>query len=166
VGAQPWTVKAKPVTYEALDAAARGPLLHLEDFRARVMIASIETFEVRVEDSRRHFVVVRSTDGATGVSVVNGWVGFLLPLLQEAIAPYFIGKDGWDFSGGVGYAQLLQFCSFTPNLALFQEYRLLEATPAPQAKSQTYDEFKPATVSLDGSPRWPGRAHAATDLAG
>lgn len=91
--AGPAPVRPKKVTFAALDAAAKAPLLQLGQFREPVKIASIEIFEGRVEDARRQYVVVRSTDGATGVSVVNGRVDFLLPLLQEAIAPYFLGKD-------------------------------------------------------------------------
>lgn len=79
--------------FAALDSAAKGPLLHLDQLRAPVKIASVETFEIVDGGSRRNLVVVRSTDGATGISVVNGRVNFLLPLINEAIAPYFIGKD-------------------------------------------------------------------------
>lgn len=91
--ATPGQILPLKVTFEALDAAARQPILHLGQFREPVKIASIEIYEARVADGRRNFVVVRSTSGATGVSVVNGRVDFLLPILQEAVAPYFIGKD-------------------------------------------------------------------------
>jgi len=74
---------------EALDKAAAGPLLKLDSITSPVRIASIEL----LRGQRDHFVRVRSADGAEGIAVTNGRAGYLQPMLQQLVIPYFIGKD-------------------------------------------------------------------------
>ena len=74
---------------EALDKAAAGPLLKLDSITSPVRIASIEL----LRGQRDHFIRVRSADGAEGIAVTNSRAGYLQPMLQQLVIPYFIGKD-------------------------------------------------------------------------
>jgi L-alanine-DL-glutamate epimerase-like enolase superfamily enzyme len=40
-----------------------------------------------------HFVRSRSIDGAEGVALCSERVGYLIPILTDRVAPYFVGKD-------------------------------------------------------------------------
>ncbi|MDH7571473.1 MAG: mandelate racemase/muconate lactonizing enzyme family protein [Armatimonadota bacterium] len=44
----------------------------------------------------RYFVRATSTDGAVGMAVANERVRYLYPILQQLVAPYFLGKDARD----------------------------------------------------------------------
>jgi L-alanine-DL-glutamate epimerase-like enolase superfamily enzyme len=57
-----------------------------------VVIESIELLRI----DREHFVRVRAKGGAEGVSVDNGRIRVLHPILTQLIIPYFIGKDARD----------------------------------------------------------------------
>ncbi len=46
---------------------------------------------LRVEDAL--VVRARSSDGATGYALANSRLHYLLPILQELVIPYFVGKD-------------------------------------------------------------------------
>ena len=74
-----------------LDRAAAAPVLRRELFGSPVVIDSIELLRGR----RDHFVRVRSKEGAEGISVTNSRP-YLHPILQQLVAPYFLGKDARD----------------------------------------------------------------------
>ena len=72
-----------------LEKAAAKPVLSLKGRKDPVIIESIEL----LRKGREHFVRVRSTDGAEGISVDNGRADVLHPILNRLVIPYFIGKD-------------------------------------------------------------------------
>ncbi len=84
--------KASKPTIEQLDRAASARLLKLDSLTSPVRIASIEL----LHDKRNHFVRTRSADGAEGISVTNGRIKYLYPMLQQLVIPYFLGKDARD----------------------------------------------------------------------
>jgi L-alanine-DL-glutamate epimerase-like enolase superfamily enzyme len=61
-------------------------------FNAPIPIASVEALRYR----GRQLVRVRSTDGAEGIVMAHGRIEYLWPILQQVVAPYFIGKDARD----------------------------------------------------------------------
>lgn len=75
-----------------LDEAAARPVLDLKGLKDPVIIESIEL----LRKGREHFVRVRSKDGAEGISVDDGRMGILHPILHRQVIPYFIGKDARD----------------------------------------------------------------------
>ncbi|UCG55997.1 MAG: mandelate racemase/muconate lactonizing enzyme family protein [Phycisphaerales bacterium] len=75
-----------------LDKAAAAPVLKIASLRSPVKIASIDL----LRDRNNHFVRTRSTDGAVGICVTNSRAAYLYPILQQLVAPYFIGKDARD----------------------------------------------------------------------
>ena len=80
------------VSVEELENAARAPILQLEDFNSPLAIESMQL----LRKGREYFVHVRSKDGAEGISVTNGHVEQLYPILNQRVIPYFIGKDARD----------------------------------------------------------------------
>src|SRR5262245_54841602 len=80
------------VASEALDQAAAKPVLQTGALKDPVIIESIEL----LRKGKEHFVRVRSKDGAEGISVDNGRMDVLHPVLNRLVAPYFIGKDARD----------------------------------------------------------------------
>jgi L-alanine-DL-glutamate epimerase-like enolase superfamily enzyme len=81
--------RAVKPTIEQLDRAASSPILKLDSITSPVRIASIQL----LRDRRNHYVRVRSTDGAEGIALTNGRAGYLYPMLQQLVIPYFLGKD-------------------------------------------------------------------------
>ncbi len=81
--------KAAKPTVEQLDRAASEPLLKLDAITSPVRIASVEL----LRDRRNHYVRTRSSDGAVGIALTNGRAGYLYPMLQQLVIPYFVGKD-------------------------------------------------------------------------
>jgi L-alanine-DL-glutamate epimerase-like enolase superfamily enzyme len=81
--------KAARPTVEQLDRAAAEPLLKLDSITSPVRIASIEL----LRDRRNHYVRTRSSDGAEGMALTNGRAGYLYPMLEQLVIPYFVGKD-------------------------------------------------------------------------
>jgi L-alanine-DL-glutamate epimerase-like enolase superfamily enzyme len=81
--------KAAKTTVEQLDRAASETLLKLDSIASPVRIASIEL----LRDRRSHYVRVRSSNGAEGIALTNGRAGYLYPMLQQLVIPYFVGKD-------------------------------------------------------------------------
>lgn len=57
-----------------------------------VLIASIDVLEVQ----KNLILRARSTDGATGYAFANSRLAYLLPILQELVIPFFVGKDARD----------------------------------------------------------------------
>jgi L-alanine-DL-glutamate epimerase-like enolase superfamily enzyme len=88
--AQTQTVAAP--TVEQLDKAAASRVLNVDSITSPVRIASIEL----LRDGRNYFVRTRSADGAQGIAVTNGRAKYLYPILQQLVAPYFVGKDARD----------------------------------------------------------------------
>ncbi|MBI3877971.1 MAG: mandelate racemase/muconate lactonizing enzyme family protein [Verrucomicrobia bacterium] len=80
---------SKFVTDEALEKAVARPVLDLKGFKEPVIIQSIEL----LRKGKEHFVRVRSKDGAEGISVDDGRMNILYPILHKQVIPYFIGKD-------------------------------------------------------------------------
>jgi L-alanine-DL-glutamate epimerase-like enolase superfamily enzyme len=78
----------KPTT-EQLDQAASSPVLRIDSITSPVRIASIEL----LRDQKNHYVRTRSADGAEGIALTNGRAGYLYPMLQQLVIPYFVGKD-------------------------------------------------------------------------
>ena len=76
---------------ERIRAAAEAPVLRRELFPDPVTIDTVEVIENRGEEMVR----VRSTHGATGLSV-GRFLGTTWPILHDRIAPFFIGKDARD----------------------------------------------------------------------
>ena len=65
--------------------------LHLT-FQDPIIITTVEAFCFQ-----KHYLVrVRSEDGAEGIVTGNSRLASLWPILQQIVAPYFIGKDVRD----------------------------------------------------------------------
>ena len=84
--------RSADATDKILEQAAARPVLDLKGFASPVIIESIEL----LRKGREHFVRVRSKDGAEGVSVDDGRMDILHPILNRQVIPYFIGKDARD----------------------------------------------------------------------
>jgi len=74
---------------EMLRAAGDKPVLDPKPLKSPVVIESIEL----LKKGKEHFVRVRSKDGAEGISVDDGRMDVLHPILNRLVIPYFIGKD-------------------------------------------------------------------------
>src|SRR6185503_11279451 len=83
---------ARGASDHALDQAAAKPVLDTKLFKDPVIIESIEL----LRKGREHFVRVRSKDGAEGISVDDGRMDVLHPILNRLVISYFIGKDARD----------------------------------------------------------------------
>jgi L-alanine-DL-glutamate epimerase-like enolase superfamily enzyme len=79
----------RKVTDDALSQAAAKPVLQPKALNDPVIIESIEL----LRKGKDHFVRVRSKDGAEGISVDDGRMDVLHPILNRLVIPYFIGKD-------------------------------------------------------------------------
>jgi L-alanine-DL-glutamate epimerase-like enolase superfamily enzyme len=84
--------RSADATDKILEQAAARPVLDLKGFTSPVIIESIEL----LRKGREHFVRVRSKDGAEGISVDDGRMDILHPILNRQVIPYFIGKDARD----------------------------------------------------------------------
>jgi len=82
----------RPVTEVLLEQAAARPVLQFKGLKDPVIIKSIEL--LRKGDD--HYVRVRSRDGAEGVSLDDGRMDVLHPILNRLVIPYFVGKDARD----------------------------------------------------------------------
>jgi L-alanine-DL-glutamate epimerase-like enolase superfamily enzyme len=80
------------IAEEQLIQAAARPVLRLDALTSPVIIRSVEC----LRRGRDELVRVRSEDGAEGISVTNSRGGYLFPILQQLIVPYFVGKDARD----------------------------------------------------------------------
>ncbi len=80
------------VNLEDLKNAASAPVLRLEGMDSPLVIESIQL----LRKEREYFVHVRSKDGAEGISLTNGHVAQLHPILNQRVIPFFIGKDARD----------------------------------------------------------------------
>ena len=77
----------------ALEQAAAKPVLQLKGLSGPVVIESIEL----LRKGREYFVRVRSQDGGEGISMDNGRMDVLQPILNRLVIPYFVGKDARDW---------------------------------------------------------------------
>src|ERR1043166_8189678 len=74
---------------DGLEAAGSKPVFVPKDFKTPVLIESIEL----LRKGKEHFVRVRSKDGAEGISVDDGRMDVLHPILNKLVIPYVLGKD-------------------------------------------------------------------------
>ena len=77
-----------------LEEAASLPVLKREYFSTPIIIDSIEL--LYNEEYDFYLVRSRSKDGAEGIAVANKRANFLSSILQNAVIPYFLGKDARD----------------------------------------------------------------------
>ena len=82
----------RAVSSAELDQVLESEVLDLRGLDQPVIIESI----VLLFNCGQYFVRTVSKDGLTGISVTNDRVRFCYPILQQQIAPYFIGKDARD----------------------------------------------------------------------
>ena len=77
------------VDVEALERAATEPVVGADVLDAPVVIEAVEL----LKGARDWFVRVRSKDGAEGIALTNERAGYLHPVFNQLVAPYFLGKD-------------------------------------------------------------------------
>ncbi|HXT10000.1 MAG TPA: mandelate racemase/muconate lactonizing enzyme family protein [Candidatus Angelobacter sp.] len=82
----------REVTDTVLQQAAAQPVLRISQLKDPVIIESIQL----LRKGRSYFVRVRSKDGAEGISVDDGRMDVLHPIVNRLVIPYFIGKDARD----------------------------------------------------------------------
>ncbi|HLX68436.1 MAG TPA: enolase C-terminal domain-like protein, partial [Verrucomicrobiae bacterium] len=110
------------VTDAMLETAVAQPVLQISALKDPVIIESIEL----LQKGRNHFVRVRSKDGAEGISVDDGRMDILHPILNRLIIPYFIGKDVRDLEEHVFQAYRYQSNYKLLGLALWAPMALVE----------------------------------------
>ena len=74
---------------EELDRAAERPVVDFSGVGSAVVIESVRLLKKEGD----YFVHVRSKDGAEGISLSNGRGPTAASILNQLIAPYFVGKD-------------------------------------------------------------------------
>jgi L-alanine-DL-glutamate epimerase-like enolase superfamily enzyme len=110
------------VTDAVLERAAAKPVLQISQLKDPVIIESIEL----LRKGRNHFVRVRSKDGAEGISVDDGRMDVLHPVLNRLIIPYFLGKDARDLEEHLFQAYRYQSNYKLLGLALWAPMALVE----------------------------------------
>jgi len=113
---------AERISDAALEHAAAQPVLKISELKDPVIIESIEL----LRKGRNHFVRVRSKDGAEGISVDDGRMDVLHPVLNRLIIPYFIGKDVRDLEEHLFQAYRYQSNYKLLGLALWAPMALVE----------------------------------------
>lgn len=78
--------------YLKLDSILRQPVFRKHIFSQPVVIDSLELLNYE----RSYICIVRSKDGATGISVAHNDIGFLVPIFLRKLKPFFIGQDARD----------------------------------------------------------------------
>ncbi len=99
-GGAPDARKPAGPSVEALEAALAKPVLDVSSITQPVIIESVQLLEKNGEQ----MVLVRSKDGAEGLSFTNGR-SYLTDLFRDRFVPFFVGKDAreiesmllWDF---------------------------------------------------------------------
>jgi len=109
------------VTDAVLEHAAAQPVLQIQ-LKDPVIIESIEL----LRKGKNHFVRVRSKDGAEGISVDDGRMDVLHPILNRLIIPYFVGKDARDLEEHLFQAYRYQSNYKLQGLALWASMALVE----------------------------------------
>lgn len=110
------------VTDAVLEHAAAQPVLQISQLKDPVIIESIEL----LRKGKNHFVRVRSKDGAEGISVDDGRMDVLHPILNRLIIPYFVGKDARDLEEHLFQAYRYQSNYKLQGLALWAPMALVE----------------------------------------
>jgi L-alanine-DL-glutamate epimerase-like enolase superfamily enzyme len=114
---------AEPRVSDAvLEQAAAEPVLQIGALKDPVIIESIEL----LRKGRNHFVRVRSKDGAEGISVDDGRMDVLHPILNRLLIPYFVGKDARDLEEHLFQAYRYQSNYKLQGLALWAPMALVE----------------------------------------
>ena len=90
--ARPVRGSMKVVADNAFEKAAAKPVLQLHRLDHPVIIDSIDV----LRKGRDHFVRVRSRDGAEGISLDDGRMEIIRPILSRLVIPYFRGRDARD----------------------------------------------------------------------
>lgn len=86
------TFKYSPKGMEAGDTYP-SPILHVKSLiKIPVIIQKIEILEA----VGQRIIIVTSTDGLRGITILNFRMEFPMPILQEMLVPFFIGKDARD----------------------------------------------------------------------
>ncbi len=116
------TIAERTVPDSVLEQAAAHPVLQIDGLKDPVIIESIEL----LRKGRNHFVRVRSKDGAEGISVDDGRMDVLHPILNRLIIPYFIGKDARDLEEHLFQAYRYQSNYKLLGLALWAPMALVE----------------------------------------
>lgn len=120
--ARPAFAAKSKVTDDILAKAAARPVLQISELKDPVIIESIEL----LRKGKTHFLRVRSKDGAEGISVDDGRMGYLHPILNQLIIPYFIGKDVRDLEEHLFQAYRWQSNYKLQGLALWTPLALVE----------------------------------------
>src|SRR5579862_8518448 len=84
--------KTQNPRYAALDEILRQPVLKRHLFAAPVIIESLEL--LRYKGS--FLCLVRSRDGAEGISVAHSGISDVYPIFLHRLKPFFLGKDARD----------------------------------------------------------------------
>jgi L-alanine-DL-glutamate epimerase-like enolase superfamily enzyme len=116
------TVVESHVSDSELEHAAAQPVLQIGGLKDPVIIESIEL----LRQGRNHFVRVRSKDGAEGISVDDGRMDVLHPILNRLVIPYFVGKDARDLEEHLFQAYRYQSNYKLQGLALWAPMALVE----------------------------------------
>src|SRR5207237_140933 len=114
--------KAPLTSDRALEQAASKPVLQIKGLHEPIIIESVEL----LRKDREHFVRVRSKDGAEGISVDNGRMGILHPILNRLVIPYFLGKDARDLEEHLFQVYRYQSNYKLQGLALWTPVALVE----------------------------------------
>jgi L-alanine-DL-glutamate epimerase-like enolase superfamily enzyme len=115
-------IAERHVSDAVLDQAAAQPVLQIGGLKDPVIIESIEL----LRKGKNHFVRVRSKDGAEGISVDDGRMDVLHPILNRLIIPYFVGKDARDLEEHLFQAYRYQSNYKLLGLALWAPMALVE----------------------------------------
>src|SRR5438105_8795751 len=107
---------------KGLEDAAAKSVLQLKGLKDPIVIESIEL----LRKGRSHFVRVRSKDGAEGISVDDGRMDVLHPILNRLVIPYFIGKDARDLEEHLFQVYRYQSNYKLQGLALWTPVALVE----------------------------------------
>ncbi|MBE0536300.1 MAG: mandelate racemase/muconate lactonizing enzyme family protein [Phycisphaerae bacterium] len=99
----------------SVQEAGEGRILHLDGLSSPLKIASIEL----LKKGSDHFILTRSTDGATGISVTNTRANYLYPILERLVIPCFVGKDARNLEQLIDDVYLYQSNYKMTNLALW-----------------------------------------------
>ncbi len=99
----------------SVEEAAQRRILDLTGLGAPLKIASIELFKKGPD----HFILTRSADGATGISVTNTRASYLYPILERLVIPCFVGRDARDLERIIDDVYLYQSNYKIANLALW-----------------------------------------------
>ena len=103
-------------------APAPEPVLRLDRLDRPVIIQSIDL----LRKGDLWIVRTRSKDGAFGMAVANAKSSFLIPVLQQLVIPFFLGKDARDLEALVDGVYLYQSNYKMSGLALWSPVAWVE----------------------------------------